>query len=370
MSDYYIGLMSGTSVDGIDAVLADFSADRPVLLAAQTIDWPPALRARILDALQQPHAITLPTFGQLDAELGQAFAHAALQIVRAAALQPGQINAIGSHGQTLLHAPAAAAPFTVQAGDAHRIAAMTGITTVADFRRRDMVAGGQGAPLAPAFHQVMFSRAGVSRAILNIGGIANVTLLPGDTSPATGFDTGPGNVLLDAWINRQRQLRFDGDGAWAEQGRCCQPLLEHLLQTPYLQQTPPKSTGRELFRSAWLDQVMSPDFINLAAVDVQATLAEFTVASIVDALHRFGGAIEELYVCGGGAHNRLLMQRLRSSLPTCPVASTEALGLHPDWVEATAFAWLARQALAGEPGNLPSVTGASRATVLGAIFPA
>lgn len=370
MPAYYIGLMSGTSVDGIDTVLVDLSEDRPVLLAAQTRDWSPLLRECLLETLNRPTQISLAALGKLDAELGEAFADAALASVHSAHLQPAQITAIGSHGQTLFHAPTANPAFSLQAGDANRIAARTGITTVADFRRRDIALGGQGAPLVPAFHQALFSQPGVTRAILNIGGIANVTLLPAAACPIAGFDTGPGNVLLDTWIGKQRQERFDRDGEWAASGTCSEPLLEKLMRETYLNQAPPKSTGRELFCLDWLEHNLSAEFGNLPAADIQATLVEFTAASIASALQRHTVPVDEMYVCGGGAYNRFLMQRLQALLPACAIDTTESLGLHPDWVEATAFAWLAKQTLEGKPGNLPSVTGASRPTVLGAIYPA
>lgn len=370
MPAYYVGLMSGTSVDGIDAVLVDLSDARPVLLAAGTRNWDTTLREAILATLDQPSRVSLESLGQLDAALGDAFADAALDVVREAGLQPDQIVAIGSHGQTLFHAPSARPPFSLQVGDPSRIAAKTGVTTVADFRRRDIAEGGQGAPLVPAFHRAVFGDRSRSRAVLNIGGIANLTLLPAGADAVSGFDTGPGNVLLDAWIDRQRGLAFDREGAWARSGSCHQPLLERLLQQPYLQRQPPKSTGRELFSLRWLEALLDPDFRALAPADVQATLAEFTATTVAAALARFAPPVDELFVCGGGAHNRFLMQRLSALLPNCPVDTTDALGLGPDWVEATAFAWLARQTLEGRPGNIPGVTGARRTAVLGAIYPA
>ena len=370
MPAYYIGLMSGTSVDGIDAVVADFSAARPALLAAGTTAYTPQLRAQILATLDNPSRVSLQSLGQLDAALGDAFAQAALAIATEAGLPPAQICAIGSHGQTLFHAPSANPPFSMQVGDASRIAAKTGITTVADFRRRDIAEGGQGAPLVPAFHRALFSEPSLSRAILNIGGISNLTLLPAAAGPVSGFDTGPGNLLLDAWIGKHRSLPFDHDGEWARSGNCHGPLLKRLLQQPYFEQPPPKSTGRELFSLRWLENLLSPDFQALAANDVQATLAEFTAATIAGALARFAPAMDEVSVCGGGAHNSFVMQRLAALLPGCRLNTTAALGLHPDWVEATAFAWLARETLEGRPGNLPGVTGASRPAVLGAIYPA
>jgi anhydro-N-acetylmuramic acid kinase len=368
MPAYYIGLMSGTSVDGIDAVVVDLATDEPVLLAARTTAWDSALRECILATLTHPTQVSLESIGQLDAALGEAFADAALAITREAKLVPAEITALGSHGQTLFHAPSASPPFTIQAGDASRIAAKSGITTVADFRRRDVAEGGQGAPLVPAFHQALFSKPGVSRAILNIGGIANLTLLPADARPVSGFDSGPGNVLLDAWVSKHRGQPFDRDGEWAGSGSCCQPLLERLLRQPYFRQPPPKSTGRELFSLSWLEQILTPEFQHLPASDIQATLVELTAATVAAALRQSASLIDELFICGGGAHNRHLMRRLAALLPACEIATTEALGLHPDWVEATAFAWLAKQTLDGKPGNLPSVTGARRAAILGAIY--
>lgn len=370
MPAYYVGLMSGTSVDGIDAVVIDLSADRPVLVAAQASRWDPCLRDDIFRTLNRPDQVSLEALGKLDAALGDAFADAALSVIQTARLKPADIAAIGSHGQTLFHAPFAQPPFTLQAGDASRIAARTGVTTVADFRRRDIAEGGQGAPLVPAFHQAIFSTPDVSRAVLNIGGIANLTLLPADSGPVTGFDTGPGNGLMDAWTGRHRHQPFDHNGEWARSGTPSEALLERLLKQPYLQRQPPKSTGRELFCLSWLDKLLAEGFADLPADTVQATLAEFTAASIADALMRLCIPVEELYVCGGGAGNGFLMERLQARLPACRTATTEALGLHPDWVEACAFAWLARQTLAGSPGNLPGVTGARRAAVLGAVHPA
>jgi anhydro-N-acetylmuramic acid kinase len=345
----------------------DLAPDRPVLIAARTTPWDALLRNRILEILNDPTRVSIATLGELDAALGDAFADAALAVTQAAGLKPAQISGLGSHGQTLFHAPSASPAFTFQAGDASRIAARTGITTVADFRRRDIAEGGQGAPLVPAFHQAVFASPGVSRAILNIGGIANLTLLPADSRPVTGFDTGPGNVLLDAWIARHRGETFDRDGAWAAAGTCQPLLLEELLRQPYFSLPPPKSTGRELFNLNWLEQTLTPSFERLSAGDIQATLAELTVVTVATALERFAPPVDELFVCGGGALNGYLMQRLGARLPTCRIASTEVLGLHPDWVEGAAFAWLARQALDGKPGNLPSVTGARRAAILGAI---
>jgi anhydro-N-acetylmuramic acid kinase len=371
MSDYFIGLMSGTSVDGIDAVIVDFSGTDTVLVKALTSSWPVSLRDRILLTLTNPGQTSIPELGALDAEIGHTFAAAALDIINAAGLTPDRIKAIGSHGQTLFHSPDSSPAFSIQAGDAHRIAELTGITTVADFRRRDIAAGGQGAPLVPAFHQARFACDHTHRAILNIGGMANLTCLPAGRSGAViGFDTGPGNVLMDLWIQQHLGQDCDRNGDWARSGKPVGELLNRMLNEPYFSRTPPKSTGRELFNRTWLERMLGSNSLpEIHASDIQASLCELSARSIVDAIRAFAPYTEELFVCGGGVHNGLVMQRLVELLPDLKVASTETLGLHPDWVEATAFAWLARQALAGLPGNLPEVTGARYPVILGAIHP-
>jgi anhydro-N-acetylmuramic acid kinase len=370
MPAYYLGLMSGTSVDGIDAVLVDFSAAKPELIKARTYDWDAVLHRTITNVLDTPGQTTLQTLGTLDAQLGEAFARAALDLIDSAGIDADQIIAIGSHGQTLYHAPDAGIPFSTQAGDPNRIAELTGITTVADFRRRDIAAGGQGAPLVPAFHQSLFQQAGTSRAILNIGGIANITLLPADPDKdVTGFDTGPGNTLLDAWISTAITEAFDRNGDWARSGNNQPELLEELLEHAYFKQPPPKSTGRELFNLSWLEQQASAGLQTLPPENVQATLVELTARSISDSLRTGTSHPDELYVCGGGAHNIFLMERLNILLPATRVATTEPLGLAPDWVEATAFAWLAKQTMEGCAGNLPPVTGARHPAILGGIYP-
>ncbi len=369
MPEYYLGLMSGTSMDGIDAALVDLSGDTPELLCAQTRPWPAPLHARILKTVAAPEQASLRDTGILDTELGEQFANAALDLMARAGLDSSQITAIGSHGQTLLHAPNGQPAFSMQLGDANRIAERTGVTTVADFRRRDIAAGGQGAPLVPAFHQALFHDPGTPRAILNIGGMANLTLLPADSDAVTGFDTGPGNVLLDAWYCKNHQGDYDERGAWAQRGDLNQSLLEHLLDHPYFSQPPPRSTGRELFCLRWLEELLQSGHHALPDVDVQRTLSEFTAQTIATALERFGTPVEQVLVCGGGVHNDLLMQRLAALLPEQQVETTEKYGLHPDWVEAVAFAWLAKQTLEGKAGNIPGVTGANRAVILGAIYP-
>ena len=369
MDGLYVGLISGTSMDGIDAVLAEFAGPSVRLVQSHTHPWPTELAAALRQAARGT-PITPLQFGQLDALAGDTFAAAALAVLTAAAVTPAQVRAIGSHGQTLFHAPDAPTPFTLQIGDPNRIAQLTGITTVADFRRRDMAAGGQGAPLVPAFHHGVFADPDESRAVLNVGGIANLTFLPADPGlPVSGYDTGPGNCLLDAWTRRHLNQPFDTDGDWAAQQSPHPGLLRQLLADPYFTQTAPKSTGPEYFSTDWLDRQLT-DWQELAAGQVQATLLALTTHSIVDALRTSAPSTRRLLVCGGGVHNAALLQTLSDLLAPLPVSSTAAFGLDPDWVEAVAFAWLARETLAGRPGNLPAVTGASAPVVLGGIYPA
>jgi len=364
---HYIGLMSGTSVDAIDAVLVRIDPDNHLhLLATHQHPISDSRRAEI-QALMLPGENEIDREGELDMRLGRLFAEAVLAVLKAAGKAPSEIRAIGSHGQTIRHRPHSAQAFTRQIGNPSMIAELTGITTVADFRARDVAAGGEGAPLVPAFHNAMFRQTGINRAIVNIGGIANVTYLPGDSGASViGFDTGPGNTLLDQWVARHQGRSHDQRGEWAASGNILQNLLERLLDDEYFSQSPPKSTGREHFHTSWLSHHLSG---SESPADVQATLAELTARSIAEAIHEWlPGSVDEVYVCGGGAHNTDLLRRLRLRLSDTPLATTTALGLDPDWVEATAFAWLAHQTLAGHPGNLPSVTGANRAVVLGGIY--
>ena len=366
MTTYYLGLISGTSMDGIDAALLAFD-EQPRLLAHYSHPLPDHIR-RQLYQLQTPGQDELATAMHLDVELGRLFATAALTLIEQAALRPDQVAAIGSHGQTLRHYPDGPAPTTWQIGDPNIIAEQTGITTVADLRRRDMAAGGQGAPLVPAFHAAVFHQAHINRAILNIGGIANLTLLPAEsTRPVIGFDTGPGNGLMDAWIGQQLGQHYDRDGEWAASGHVHPGLLERLLHDAYFERPPPKSTGREYFNLDWLQPRLA-SFSALAPRDVQATLCELTARTIAEALEATMDSVDEVLICGGGVHNRQLYQRLEEQLTPARVTSTAGAGIDPDWVEAAAFAWLARQTLAGDPGNLPSVTGASHPVVLGGVY--
>lgn len=362
----YIGLMSGTSVDGIDAALVSIPVNGPLaLLATHQHPFPTMVREAI-QALMLPGPNEIEREGELDMQLGRLFAEAAKALIAKSGVNPSNIRAIGSHGQTIRHRPRATYPFTRQIGNPAVIAEQTGITTVADFRARDMAAGGEGAPLVPAFHRWFFQKPGANRVIVNIGGMANLTWLPADNQESVlGFDTGPGNTLLDQWILLNREERYDQGGVWAASGKVNDKLLARLLADEYFSKPPPKSTGREHFHLAWLEQRLTGI---LAAEDVQATLVELTASSIAQALNFLPANTEEIYVCGGGSHNRYLLARLQARLPNIPVTTTESLGLDPDWVEAVAFAWLAHQTLSSQPGNLPSVTGASRPVVLGGIY--
>jgi anhydro-N-acetylmuramic acid kinase len=365
-----VGLMSGTSMDAIDAALVKVRQDGAELVSCLEYPIKPALREEI-KALSQSGADEIERLGQLDRRLGQYFAQATLDLLSQAGVDRRRVRAIGSHGQTIRHRPASAAagcdsPFTLQIGDPNTIAEITGITTVADFRRRDIAAGGEGAPLAPAFHAAAFSKPGGKRAIINIGGIANITLLDG--GPVRGFDSGPGNTLLDHWVNEHRGQRYDHEGSWAAEGSVDEALLQQLLGHPYLQAAPPKSTGKEVFNLDWLKDQLA-HFPDLQPGDVQATLAEFTASSIQLALQQQGDAIEEIYICGGGAANGDLMRRIYRLANPAHLGTTSELGCDPAWVEAAAFAWLAHRTLEGLSGNLPAVTGAIAERVLGAIYP-
>lgn len=367
MPRLYLGIMSGTSMDAADAALVDFSADQPKLIATHRTPLTAELRAA-LRALCVPGPNEIERMAELDACLGEIFAEAALALIKKAGVKPGAVQAIGSHGQTVRHQPGGPYPFSLQIGNPALIAERTGIITVADFRRADIAAGGQGAPLAPAFHNAVFRSTRQDRAVVNIGGIANITILPKDArQPVTGFDTGPGNVLLDAWAERHLGKRMDEDGRFAANGKVHEKLLHALLNDVYFSLAPPKSTGREHFNIARLDAVLK-NYSGVTPQDIQATLCELSAASIAEVILKYAPDTKEVLVCGGGAHNAHLMQRLRARLKSCPVESTEQHGLSPDWVEATAFAWLAKQTLEGKPGNLPSVTGARRAMVLGGIY--
>nr|WP_250887435.1 MULTISPECIES: anhydro-N-acetylmuramic acid kinase [unclassified Rhodanobacter] len=360
-------MISGTSADSIDSVLVSFSRGVPQLLASHAHPWPTALRERMLALAQGETALDLDTFGRLDVEIGHGFADAALQLLEHSGTPATAVRAIGSHGQTLRHRPTGTYPFTLQLGDPSVIAERCSIDVVADFRRADIAAGGQGAPLLPALHAMLLARPGHARVVLNLGGIANITVLGAD-GRVLGFDTGPANGLLDAWCLRQRGEPFDRDGAYAASGRPDAGLLDALLADPYFALPPPKSTGREHFHLAWL--ATRAPFAALDPADVQATLLELTARSVAMAIAQHAPDAEEVLTCGGGVHNGALMRRLGELLAPRALLSTSRYGIDPDFLEATAFAWLARQRLLGLPGNLPAVTGARGPRVLGAIYSA
>lgn len=379
----YVGLMSGTSADGIDVALVRFAAPGRApaagalpapgcqLVQAATYPWDDALRARLVELGQGGAADSLEELGTLDVRIAEVFADAVQRLLTSARVAASQVVAIGSHGQTVRHRPAGAGfdgrwPFTWQLGDGAVIAERCAIDTVADFRRRDVAAGGQGAPLMPAFHAAMLRSADEDRAVLNLGGIANFTLLPrrGDVR---GFDTGPANALLDAWCQRHRGHAYDADGAFAAEGEVDPALLGRLLDDSWFALPPPKSTGREQFHLAWLQPWLSGDE---RPQDVQATLLELSAATIAEALLAHQPHTSRVLACGGGVRNGRLLARIAARLPGIEVRSTAEHGLDPDYVEAMGFAWLARQTISGLPGNLPSVTGARGPRVLGVVHPA
>jgi len=366
-SALYIGLISGTSADGIDAALVQFEQNVPALVHALTHPWPDALRAQILRVAQGETKLDLYAYGRLDVAIGHVFADAAHALLKQSDTSPALVRAIGSHGQTIRHRPSGEYPFTLQIGDASVIAERNNIDVVADFRRADVAAGGQGAPLLPALHAMLLAHPGHTRVVLNLGGIANITVLSASGN-VLGFDTGPANGLLDAWCLRHRGEAFDRDGAFAASGRVDEALLATLLNDPYFALPPPKSTGREHFHLAWLDAQLGS--MTLSPADVQATLLELTARSVTNAIAQRANDATDVLICGGGVHNGVLMQRLRALLQPRMLHSTADYGVDPDYLEATAFAWLARQRLLGLPGNLPAVTGASGPRVLGAIYPA
>jgi anhydro-N-acetylmuramic acid kinase len=360
----YLGLISGTSMDAIDAALVDFDVAPLRVIATSATPFAPALKRRLSGLIENAGSVALDEVGQIDVELGRAFAQAALDLMRSAGVGAGRVTAIGSHGQTLRHRPDLPAPFTWQIGDPNTLAEMTGVTVVADFRRRDVAAGGQGAPLLPVFHDHVFRSDSEDRVIANLGGIANITILTRDSS-VTGFDTGPANRLLDAWISLHEGKEFDAGGAWAATGQVDDTLLRELLGEPYFHLAPPKSTGRELFNLPWLQSKLG--LFSRQLRDVQATLQQFTAVSLADAVRQYAPGAA-LYVCGGGARNSTLLNAIALLIAPNRVASTQTLGLDPDYVEAIAFAWFARRTLEGLTSSAGSVTGAKGARILGGVY--
>jgi anhydro-N-acetylmuramic acid kinase len=363
----YLGLISGTSADGIDAALVRFDEGRPSLVAGLTHPWDDTLRRRILAVAQDEDRLALDDYGRLDVAVAHAFTDAAQAVLERARVSSTAVKAIGSHGQTIRHRPDGPLPFTLQIGDPSVIAERSGIDTIADFRRADVAAGGQGAPLVPAFHATVLRPPNGARAVLNLGGIANVTRLSA-SGEVTGFDTGPANGLMDAWCLRHRGEAFDRDGRFAASGTVDATLLAEMLDDAYFVLPPPKSTGREHFHLAWLDA--HPRVADNSPEDVQATLLALSAVSIADAIERYAADATDVVACGGGVHNAALMQALATRLPGRELVTSTAFGIDPDFMEAMAFAWLAYRRVRGEPGNLASVTGARGPRLLGALYAA
>ncbi|MCZ6889375.1 MAG: anhydro-N-acetylmuramic acid kinase [Gammaproteobacteria bacterium] len=363
MPRLFLGAISGTSVDGLDLALVDVEATTPVIVDAHTVAFPNSMSDALI-ALAAPGTDEVVRLATADAELGTFIGEAINAFLGARTLDPTAITAIGSHGQTVRHSPDSQPPFTVQIGDPNRIAELTGIDCVADFRRRDMAAGGEGAPLVPPFHDALFRSASTDRVVLNIGGISNITVLVRE-QPVSGFDTGPGNALLDAWIRANRNEPFDADGAWAALGKPDAALMGVLQRDPYLARPPPKSTGKEHYHLGFIERALGS--LSIDPANVQATLAAFTACSVSEAVTRWGPESGEVVVCGGGRNNRDLMARLTRELAGFKVMTSEDLGINGDAVEAALFAWLAHRYLAHLGGNAPSVTGATGDRVLGVL---
>jgi anhydro-N-acetylmuramic acid kinase len=364
--DLYIGVMSGTSMDGIDTVLSSISENRITTLHTHSEDIPESLKYK-LHSLSLPGNNEIDRLGETSIELAAVIANAVNSLNKKADIKPEQIRAIGSHGQTIRHRPNLARPFSLQIGDPSTIAHLTGITTITDFRMADIAAKGQGAPLVPAFHQAIFS-GNDTQIILNLGGIANITRLA-PKQETIGYDTGPANTLMDQWIKKHKQLDFDNNGEWASQGTTSSQLLKELLQDPYILQQAPKSTGREYFNLAWLQEYLDQTN-NLSPEDIQRTLLEYTAISISNEINDLANEAIDIYLCGGGANNTLLIERLQTHMPKHNIKLTDELGVHTQHVEATAFAWLAYRTLNGLSGNLSSATGAKKSKILGGIYPA
>lgn len=365
----YIGVMSGTSVDGLDVALLEARGEEPPsILAATTAPFPPAL-ATALRTLAQPGTDDVDSVGAVDARLGSFVGETVAVCLRRWKVAANTVRAIGTHGQTIRHRPNGhgGERFTVQIGDPNRIAEITGIDTVADFRRRDLAAGGQGAPLVPLFHDALFRHRQRNRFVVNIGGIANVTVLPAGSTELLGFDIGPGNALLDAWVRHCRGEDMDRDGAWAAAGAPAPELLGRLRRDPFLARKPPKSTGKETYHLGYVRQACGD--LALGVQDVQATLAEFTAGNIAAAIERWGPGRGDVLLCGGGRRNVDLVERLAARLSGYEVLPTDDCAVNGDALEAAAFAWLAHRTIHRLPGNAPAATGAHGPRVLGAVYP-
>ncbi|WP_341659738.1 anhydro-N-acetylmuramic acid kinase [Vibrio sp.] len=363
--EQYIGIMSGTSLDGIDVVLTEISDGKVELIEAKSFEYPDVIKQHVL-SVSLGQSTDLTKLGKLDNQLGHLYAESVLALLKETGVDKERVTAIGNHGQTVFHQPTGKTPFTIQLGDANIIAARTGITTVADFRRKDIALGGQGAPLVPAFHDALFRSQEFTTVVLNIGGIANISVLSPEQS-VLGYDTGPGNLLMDAWCAKHKDLPYDKDAVFALQGSVHTPLLDELLAEPYLTKPSPKSTGRELFNLTWLGKVLEK--YSCSAEDVQRTLCEYTAQTICNEVKRYdNNSRQRLLVCGGGAKNPLLMKRLKALLPLWSVESTESEGIDSQNIEAMAFAWLAYRRMHNLPSNIPQVTGASRLASLGVVY--
>jgi len=369
VAERFIGLMSGTSLDAIDVAIVEFETHYPKLIASHSQTLPTELRDTLL-SLNRSRAGEIKRMAIADVQWAEYAAKAVNHLLSESKIPASDISAIGSHGQTIRHAPDNDTPYTLQIGDPNTLAELTGITTVADFRRRDLAAGGQGAPLMPSFHNAMLRVNDETRVILNIGGMANITILPADLDEAvTGFDTGPGNVMMDAYIQTHSRKAYDEGGQWAASGKVHAELLKRLLRDKFFKLPPPKSTGRELFNLRWLERRLKRLDKRVIKKNVQATLCELSAVSISEAIQQYASEATSIIVCGGGVHNTALMFRLQCLLEHQQVRSSEDYGIDPDAMEAIGFAWLAQQTLAIKPGNLPSVTGATHPVVLGGIYP-
>ncbi|MDR4514392.1 anhydro-N-acetylmuramic acid kinase [Nitrosomonas sp.] len=363
-SAYYIGIMSGTSLDGVDAVLTDFKTDRHSLIKTYFLPYDDAIKSKLL-ALHHSGSDELTTAALLSNRLAHLYTTAVESLLRDSIVSAQDITAIGCHGQTVRHCPEIDKSYTIQLVNAALLTELTGITVVSDFRSRDLAAGGQGAPLVPAFHQAAFMNSDRHRVIVNIGGIANLTYLD-PSGEVSGFDCGPGNMLMDAWCQLHTGKPYDDSGNWAATGRIIPSLLEKFLSEDFFSILPPKSTGRDLFNFKWLESHLQDE----QPEDVQATLMQLSVTSISQAIQTFYPETDEVYLCGGGAYNLHLTNQLENVLSVKKIALTDELGIPAAWVEASAFAWLARQAILRKPGNIPAVTGAQGERILGAIHPA
>lgn len=364
---YYIGLMTGTSMDAVDTVLVDIKHGQTTrLVGSYEQPLPDEFRASInhvCDATQD----SVDHVARLDLQLADLYAECIRSLLEQTAIKAEQVMAIGSHGQTIRHCPDCQPAYSVQIGNAARLVELTGITTVNNFRQRDMAAGGQGAPLAPLFHHHLFSQLDRTIVCINLGGIANISILRAN-GEIEGFDTGPANTLMDQWVMQQQQQRYDENAAWASSGTINQALLEKLLEEPWLKRPPPKSTGPELFNLQWLQPYL--DDIDAGPADVQSTLCEFSAVTIANAIAGNASDAQAAVLCGGGAYNPLLVERIQHHLPNLPISDSSHSGIKPEWIEACMFGWLAYRALNGLTGNVPRVTGASHEVILGAIYPA